>query len=123
MYIFFFFQAEDGIRDKLVTGVQTCALPIWRYRIRFQFTQAGCLEYQERIEWFRRTNLYGRTASHGAREQIERKHSWGDKFCLSFFSSSLSSVFSRELRICRRQTEFIPAKSGEARLRRSRGIR
>src|SRR5229473_3534754 len=27
---FFFFQAEDGIRDKLVTGVQTCALPILR---------------------------------------------------------------------------------------------
>src|SRR3989441_10664144 len=25
--MFFFFQAEDGIRDKLVTGVQTCALP------------------------------------------------------------------------------------------------
>src|SRR5260364_458982 len=36
---FFFFQAEDGIRDDLVTGVQTCALPIsarskrgWRSR-------------------------------------------------------------------------------------------
>src|SRR3989441_7131515 len=28
LFIFFFFQAEDGIRDKLVTGVQTCALPI-----------------------------------------------------------------------------------------------
>src|SRR6266545_2910674 len=27
---FFFFQSEDGIRDKLVTGVQTCALPIYR---------------------------------------------------------------------------------------------
>src|SRR5207247_4906959 len=27
-YDFFFFQAEDGIRDPLVTGVQTCALPI-----------------------------------------------------------------------------------------------
>src|SRR5271170_8386781 len=26
----FFFQAEDGIRCPLVTGVQTCALPIWR---------------------------------------------------------------------------------------------
>src|SRR5258708_14803146 len=25
----FFFQAEDGIRDDLVTGVQTCALPIY----------------------------------------------------------------------------------------------
>src|SRR2546425_6857756 len=28
LMLFFFFQAEDGIRDKLVTGVQTCALPI-----------------------------------------------------------------------------------------------
>src|SRR2546427_4655403 len=26
--VFFFFQAEDGIRDLTVTGVQTCALPI-----------------------------------------------------------------------------------------------
>src|SRR2546425_3270330 len=39
---FFFFQAEDGIRYKLVTGVQTCALPIstratsrmWRWTTR-----------------------------------------------------------------------------------------
>src|SRR5256885_6705526 len=30
LYIFFFFQAEDGIRDYKVTGVQTCALPIYR---------------------------------------------------------------------------------------------
>src|SRR2546429_6241561 len=29
--IFFFFQAEDGIRDVAVTGVQTCALPIFRF--------------------------------------------------------------------------------------------
>src|SRR5260370_29097361 len=27
--VFFFFQAEDGIRDSSVTGVQTCALPIY----------------------------------------------------------------------------------------------
>src|SRR5256886_3705486 len=33
-YLFFFFQAEDGIRDLTVTGVQTCALPICR--------SAGC---------------------------------------------------------------------------------
>src|SRR6266536_840013 len=32
MIIIFFFQAEDGIRDPLVTGVQTCALPILRGR-------------------------------------------------------------------------------------------
>src|SRR5205085_8919755 len=29
LIFFFFFQAEDGIRDLTVTGVQTCALPIW----------------------------------------------------------------------------------------------
>src|SRR5207244_13560937 len=29
-FLVFFFQAEDGIRDDLVTGVQTCALPILR---------------------------------------------------------------------------------------------
>src|SRR2546429_6272858 len=34
--VFFFFQAEDGIRDVAVTGVQTCALPI--------FMRAGVLQ-------------------------------------------------------------------------------
>src|SRR5216684_5352841 len=33
MVFFFFFQAEDGIRDVAVTGVQTCALPIC-FRLR-----------------------------------------------------------------------------------------
>src|SRR5229473_7601335 len=39
----FFFQAEDGIRDKLVTGVQTCALPIFfrRAETRAEQKQAG----------------------------------------------------------------------------------
>src|SRR2546430_7672560 len=31
-YVFLFFQAEDGIRDLTVTGVQTCALPIYPRR-------------------------------------------------------------------------------------------
>src|SRR5205807_3774510 len=35
-YFFFFFQAEDGIRDYKVTGVQTCALPIFRQIVRAQ---------------------------------------------------------------------------------------
>src|SRR5207248_6248409 len=33
-FLFFFFQAEDGIRDRTVTGVQTCALPISMGKIR-----------------------------------------------------------------------------------------
>src|SRR2546421_2055319 len=40
--LFFFFQAEDGIRDLIVTGVQTCALPISaRGRARFHRESAG----------------------------------------------------------------------------------
>src|SRR5690348_17678170 len=35
----FFFQAEDGIRDGRVTGVQTCALPIWPW-VRGRFAPA-----------------------------------------------------------------------------------
>src|SRR2546430_13633429 len=38
---FFFFQAEDGIRDLTVTGVQTCALPI--YLRREGFSSAVCV--------------------------------------------------------------------------------
>src|SRR3989454_12336770 len=32
----FFFQAEDGIRDYKVTGVQTCALPIYNFAVELQ---------------------------------------------------------------------------------------
>src|SRR2546430_12754728 len=39
---FFFFQAEDGIRDLTVTGVQTCALPISRLT-RFAGRRPGAL--------------------------------------------------------------------------------
>src|SRR5688572_31259766 len=34
-FFFFFFQAEDGIRDLTVTGVQTCALPIFPVGVSF----------------------------------------------------------------------------------------
>src|SRR5229473_7776958 len=44
MCFFFFFQAEDGIRVKLVTGVQTCALPIsaaWKAIMGFMASHAA----------------------------------------------------------------------------------
>src|SRR2546430_3327801 len=50
--VFFFFQAEDGIRDLTVTGVQTCALPIYvrkgKFPARFQAASAP-----PQREWFR----------------------------------------------------------------------
>src|SRR5256885_4524948 len=60
---FFFFQAEDGIRDYKVTGVQTCALPIspddrntsfFSGHTSFAFTSATLLCFQHG-----RLNLYG----------------------------------------------------------------
>src|SRR5258708_26546074 len=39
--LFFFFQAEDGIRDDLVTGVQTCALPILSIKNMFESSVCG----------------------------------------------------------------------------------
>src|SRR5690349_23677803 len=42
VFLFFFFQAEDGIRVLYVTGVQTCALPIYR---------AGAMYLTQAVEW------------------------------------------------------------------------
>src|SRR6266853_4610332 len=39
IFFFFFFQAEDGIRDLTVTGVQTCALPILAEELRQQLAR------------------------------------------------------------------------------------
>src|SRR5687767_15624382 len=47
----FFFQAEDGIRDKLVTGVQTCALPI-------STLQAGSHRHQARMRSLRMRRVH-----------------------------------------------------------------
>src|SRR2546430_12003885 len=44
----FFFQAEDGIRDLTVTGVQTCALPISRSAIAALY---ACLLHRRLVLW------------------------------------------------------------------------
>src|SRR2546430_3736262 len=53
--LFFFFQAEDGIRDLTVTGVQTCALPIYAY-LRTLLTELGL---EKEMAWVEtRTGFY-----------------------------------------------------------------
>src|SRR5258708_10978931 len=52
----FFFQAEDGIRDDLVTGVQTCALPIYLLlvsggRMHYMFNRVGGLKEEVPDGW------------------------------------------------------------------------
>src|SRR5204862_4709686 len=48
VFFFFFFQAEDGIRDLYVTGVQTCALPIW---VRLQGPSPSGASAPKRRRW------------------------------------------------------------------------
>src|SRR3712207_7647749 len=45
MQFFFFFQAEDGIRDIGVTGVQTCALPIFKALIEVHLSALPAFLY------------------------------------------------------------------------------
>src|SRR5437764_14761971 len=50
IFFFFFFQAEDGIRDTSVTGVQTCALPIYPHepeRERIKVLDFGIAKLQQ----------------------------------------------------------------------------
>src|SRR2546422_1659119 len=61
--LFFFFQAEDGIRDVAVTGVQTCALPICRMAAekaiageRRFITQSRLRSYQPSTSWYTRSD-------------------------------------------------------------------
>src|SRR5699024_12153407 len=65
---YFFFQAEDGIRDRNVTGVQTCALPIYRLtcnsiehgamsaKVRLVMNTIGCTVVESGGSWLSSVN-------------------------------------------------------------------
>src|SRR5690625_6109007 len=82
---YLFFQAEDGIRDGHVTGVQTCALPIWPRRWAEAYLQFAA---GEKRPWLRAMGLRffpvvgwaergdGRAEGHG--NSVPRFHiTWG----------------------------------------------
>src|SRR5690606_39414784 len=73
-FFFFFFQAEDGIRDFHVTGVQTCALPILRKnffsRLQLIFYAAAALPQHL---W----DALGELAQQTAGERIPLVSAWG----------------------------------------------
>src|SRR5207244_9484123 len=88
IFLFFFFQAEDGIRDDLVTGVQTCALPICvgpaghRGGLLAQHS-AGCRESPGASKTTLVEPAVGPTRPHRSEERRVGKESgsegWGDK--------------------------------------------
>src|SRR2546430_13364869 len=57
--IFFFFQAEDGIRDLTVTGVQTCALPILRRILRSEGVDDSMIWTEEQSRSTHENATYG----------------------------------------------------------------
>src|SRR5690349_22484004 len=72
---FFFFQAEDGIRDLYVTGVQTCALPIY-FVVLYHFQYVGYrhffLQSRIAIRMRREVRLESRLESRRARSEERR---------------------------------------------------
>src|SRR2546428_4691931 len=89
IFFFFFFQAEDGIRDLIVTGVQTCALPIY-------VTDAD-QEFQP-IEWPRaepaRADAYGtpRKPNRRSEEHTSELQSRSDLVCRLLLEKKNKSV-------------------------------
>src|SRR4030067_1673952 len=51
-FLKFFFKAQDGIRDKLVTGVQTCALPISINGIDAAAQERGGVRGEKPDQWY-----------------------------------------------------------------------
>src|SRR3712207_7729823 len=92
MSLFFFFQAEDGIRDIGVTGVQTCALPISRCSgfpaILFQY-----MESKEK----QGTEVKPLSSSYAACSNRE----WNSKSLLLIFGIALRSEERRVGKECR----------------------
>src|SRR5688500_19118585 len=69
----FFFQAEDGIRDYKVTGVQTCALPISGHHAQHDARSAGTRPAHRRAV---RRNDRRNVRSEERRVGKERKYQW-----------------------------------------------
>src|SRR5256885_12614264 len=97
MVSLFFFQAEDGIRDYKVTGVQTCALPICR-RLGFGLVQQG-VEFRNSGSSTRRERAggngvhadslrakFGREIAHGALKGSRSEERRVGKECRSRWS-------------------------------------
>src|SRR5439155_17685047 len=73
---FFFFQAEDGIRDGHVTGVQTCALPISTNSVFLQTRSATSSVQAERKSSPSPNRLVSRSRSEERRVGKECRSQW-----------------------------------------------
>src|SRR5437764_15304645 len=85
-FFFFFFQAEDGIRDTSVTGVQTCALPIFNpvdlQVDRIDLNRSGIGNFSHNIDAGEdRKSVVGKSVDLGGRRIIKKKKKKKKKTC------------------------------------------
>src|SRR6476661_9566077 len=89
MLFFFFFQAEDGIRDSSVTEVQTCALPISLANRATSVMYEGTPETPHRGRWWEIVEKYGVTILYTAPTVIRTFMEWGEDVPQDFDLTSL----------------------------------
>src|SRR5271165_7151748 len=93
---FFFFQAEDGIRDFHVTGVQTCALPIWAGSICGKLLRWDPEAVQNRTNIIDSTGIYfTRNMRHLDRGAEEKDDGQYDRAQYVFGASGAAAMFRR----------------------------
>src|SRR5256884_1378123 len=85
-FLFFFFQAEDGIRDVAVTGVQTCALPI---------SFSSFLPFSDFGEGASYAATEGDSVYHALQTKVEKQFAGG----LNFLATYTFSKRSEERRV------------------------
>src|SRR2546426_9714260 len=115
----FFFQAEDGIRDYKVTGVQTCALPIYIDHVGVEGLELMCdEELRGHPGW---TTLFrdGRGRSHQLQRGQERRPEDGHQVVLTL-DADLQAIVEHHLaeavdtlRAARGFALFLDPRSGE----------
>src|SRR5688572_32009608 len=91
----FFFQAEDGIRDLTVTGVQTCALPIYRKKAIINSTINEIQLLRQQQEQQQRSLPRRGHNSHNSVQQMlstQRFHPYGEDRKSTRLNSSHSQI-------------------------------
>src|SRR5947207_2931982 len=115
-YYFFFFQAEDGIRDHCVTGVQTCALPIYSKSP----TSAGSTTVNLHINSKDVDKLWNQALNAGAKPTLPLENQfWGERYGKlqdpfgHIWSVSMPVQMSEREKEAKRQAAFAMMGAGE----------
>src|SRR5690348_17408955 len=91
IFIFFFFQAEDGIRDGRVTGVQTCALPISTDAELVMFAQANSEHCRHKV-FNASFTVDGEKQSSTLFDLIRHTHKTSPAYTLSAYSDNAAVI-------------------------------